>query len=69
MNKPFEEVAIFFVKGDDAISGVRKIIGKRDPPSGIRKEHAESIIKNVAHGPDSLQAARREIQLIIKRGK
>lgn len=58
-------VHIFIVDGYDAVSKVRQIIGKRVPTSGIRAKWAESIIKNVAHGPHNLARARREIDLLI----
>jgi len=60
-----QPVVIFLVKGKSAVSKIRQIIGKKDPPSGLRKIYAEDIIRNVAHGPDSLKTAQREIQLIF----
>jgi len=55
----------FIVQGESAVAKVRAIIGKRHPASGIRERWAESIIKNVAHGPHTPQEARREIELVL----
>lgn len=57
-------VHIFIVTGDNAVEKVRQIIGKREPASGIRAQWAESIIKNVAHGPHTPERAAREIRLL-----
>lgn len=59
-------VHIFVVDGYDAVNKVRQIIGKRVPASGLRATWAESIIKNVAHGPHTSERARREIQLLLE---
>lgn len=59
-------VHIFVVDGYDAVNKVRQIIGKRVPASGIRAQWAESIIRNVAHGPHTPARAKREIQLLLE---
>ncbi|MDD2913114.1 MAG: nucleoside-diphosphate kinase [Candidatus Pacebacteria bacterium] len=59
-------VHIFIVDGYDAVNKVRQIIGKRVPASGIRSRWAESIIRNVAHGPHTPARAKREIQLLME---
>ncbi len=59
-------VHIFVVDGYDAVNKVRQIIGKRVPASGIRAKWAESIIRNVAHGPYTPAKAKREIQLLLE---
>jgi nucleoside-diphosphate kinase len=59
-------VHIFIVEGDAAIRVIRRIIGKREPPSGIRAKWAESIIKNVAHGPHTPERAIYEINLLTR---
>jgi len=61
-------VHIFLIKGKNAVVRVRRIIGKRDPPSGIRAKWAIDVIRNVAHGPHSEEAARREIQIVMEEG-
>ncbi|RJO60272.1 hypothetical protein C4544_05415 [candidate division WS5 bacterium] len=58
-------VHIFVVYGFDAVKLVRSIIGKRIPASGLRAQYAESIIKNVAHGPHTVARAEREMNLIL----
>lgn len=58
-------VHIFIVDGYDAVNKVRQIIGKRVPASGIRAKWAESIIRNVAHGPHTPARAKREMQLLL----
>jgi len=58
----------FIVSGERAVSRVRTIIGKREPASGIRARWAESIVKNIAHGPHSPKLARREIELVLDNG-
>ena len=59
-------IHIFIVEGDDAVNKVRKIIGKREPTSGLRARWAESIIKNVAHGPHTITRAKREMNLLLE---
>ncbi|MBU3964728.1 hypothetical protein KJ562_03360 [Patescibacteria group bacterium] len=59
-------VHIFVVDGYDAVDKVRQIIGKRVPASGLRAKWAESIIRNVAHGPHTPARAKREIQLLLE---
>ncbi|TSC53308.1 MAG: hypothetical protein LiPW39_347 [Parcubacteria group bacterium LiPW_39] len=58
-------VHIFIVDGYDAVNKVRQIIGKRVPAFGLRAKWAESIIRNVAHGPHTPARAKREIQLLL----
>ncbi len=62
----------FIIKGENAVLKVREMVGKRYPPSGIRGKYANEIIgvnnynlvKNIVHGSDSVEEARREIQLV-----
>lgn len=58
---------IFIVSGDCAISRVREIIGKRNPPSGIRAWWSENIIRNVAHGPHNVAEAQQHLKLFDRR--
>lgn len=58
-------IHIFVVYGFDAVKLVRSIIGKRVPTSGLRAQYAESIIKNVAHGPHTVARAERERKLLL----
>ena len=58
-------VYIFIVQGGEAVKRVRAIIGKRDSDFGIRRLWAEDIIRNVAHGPHTVERAKEEIKLLI----
>lgn len=59
------------VEGEDAVDIVKwRIIGRY--PNGIRGQYSENWIKNVAHAPDSLHSALRELALaerILERSK
>ncbi len=59
-------IHIFVVDGYDAVNKIRQIIGKRVPASGLRAMWAESIIRNVAHGPHTPARAKREMQLLLE---
>ncbi|MFA6198239.1 MAG: nucleoside-diphosphate kinase [Patescibacteria group bacterium] len=59
---------IFIVEGEDAIRKVREIIGKREPASGIRMLWAESIIRNVAHGPHTPAESEEQTRLLMEEG-
>lgn len=59
-------VHIFIVEGEDAVKKVRQIIGKRGSSEGIRNIWAESIIRNVAHGPHTEERAAWEIKLLLE---
>ncbi|QMU56259.1 MAG: nucleoside-diphosphate kinase [Candidatus Mycalebacterium zealandia] len=56
---------VMVLKGDGAIAKVRKIMGATDPAQAdegtIRKMYAESVERNVVHGSDSPESAKREI--------
>ena len=53
------------LEGEDAIAKVRKLMGATDPakadPGTIRRDHADSIEKNIVHGSDSPATAGFEI--------
>jgi len=50
------------IEGDEAVDVVKwRIIGRY--PDGIRGQHSENWIKNVAHAPDSVDSASRELEL------
>ena len=56
-------VLILKVEGDEAVNTVkRQIIGHY--PDGIRGQHSENWIRNVAHAPDSVDSALRELELV-----
>jgi nucleoside-diphosphate kinase len=58
-------VVVQVLEGEDAVAKNREIMGATDPakaaPGTIRKDFAESIEANSAHGSDSLENAAIEI--------
>ena len=78
--KPFFQPLISYVtsapvvamvwEGDNAISVVRKMMGKTNSaeaePGTIRGDLALTIGRNVIHGSDSPESAKREISLFFK---
>src|SRR5437588_13046668 len=58
-------VVIQVLEGEDAVAKNREVMGATDPakadPGTIRKDFAESIEANSAHGSDSAENAEREI--------
>jgi len=55
-------VLLLKVQGKDAVNTVKQnIVGRY--PNGIRGQHSENWIKNVAHAPDSIKSAERELKL------
>lgn len=56
---------VMVLKGDDAISRYRKLMGATDyrkaEPGTLRREYATDIEKNVVHGSDSPESAKYEI--------
>jgi nucleoside-diphosphate kinase len=58
----FAPVLLLKIEGEGAVDLVKwKIIGRY--PEGIRGQYSEDWIKNVAHAPDSLESALRELRL------
>ena len=57
------------VSGENAISMLRRIMGPTDPqdatPGSIRGGFATSVTRNIVHGSDSVESARREIALFF----
>ncbi len=80
-DKPFFESLIKFMtsgpivamilEGDSAISVVRLLIGTTDgrkaPTGTIRGDYALSIQENVVHASDSLESAKREIDVVFSK--
>ena len=68
------EVVILLIKGEDAVMKVRKIVGKKKPPSGLRGKFGkfvpfetltpEILVQNIAHAPDSFEKARQELKIL-----
>jgi len=57
------------VEGDDAIARVRDLMGGTNPanalPGTLRADYAIDTTRNLVHGSDSLESARREIALFF----
>lgn len=62
-------VVAIMVEGDDAIAGMRQVMGATNPldaaPGSLRGDFATAIGENIAHGSDSLEAAERELKLFF----
>jgi nucleoside-diphosphate kinase len=58
------------VEGEGAIDGCRQLIGATDPlaaaPGSLRGDFAQTIGRNLVHGSDSADSARRELKLIFE---
>ncbi len=71
------EVVCSVVEGEDAVSRLRDLMGATDPreaaPGTIRGDlreenvlNHEGIIKNLVHGSDSSESAKRELSIFFK---
>ncbi len=63
-------VMVMVLEGDNAVALNRTIMGATNPqdaaPGTIRKDFAESIDRNVVHGSDSLENAKKEVSFFFK---
>jgi len=63
-------VVVQVLEGDNAVVKYREVMGATNPanaePGTIRKEFAESMEANSAHGSDSLENAKIEIAFFFK---
>jgi len=63
-------IVVMVIEGENAISVVRKMIGKTNPaeaePGTIRGDFALTTPDNVIHASDSKENAEREIKLFFK---
>jgi nucleoside-diphosphate kinase len=63
------EVVVARVEGEQAVSVVRTLMGPTDPaaapPGTIRGDFATVITENLVHGSDSLESAKRELDLFF----
>ena len=61
------------LEGDDAITRLRALMGATDPakaePGTLRKLYASNVERNIVHGSDSPESARREIGLWFESGE
>lgn len=57
------------VSGDDAIAGMRSIMGATNPieatPGSIRGDFATIIGENIVHGSDGPESAKRELEIFF----
>lgn len=79
-NKPFFNDLVKFItsgpvvamvwEGKDIVNSVRKLMGKTNPqeaePGTIRGDMAIDIGRNIIHGSDSTESAKREISIFFK---
>lgn len=79
-DKPFFDSLVNFItsgpivamvwEGRDVVNSVRKMIGKTNPLDAeigtIRGDFAIDVGHNIVHGSDSLESAKREINLFFK---
>jgi nucleoside-diphosphate kinase len=77
--KPFYEELVAFItsgplvalvlEGERAVEAARQVIGATDPlaaaPGSIRGDYAISVGQNMVHGSDSVESARREVELFV----
>lgn len=63
-------VVAFVIEGDNAVEGVRQMMGRTDPrsssPGTIRGDLGIDLSRNVVHGSDSTTSAIREISIFFK---
>jgi nucleoside-diphosphate kinase len=62
-----DPIVAMVVSGESAIEGCRQMIGATDPrkaaPGTIRADLAQTIGRNLVHGSDSSESAKREIAI------
>lgn len=62
-------VIVMALQGEGAVLKVREVMGDTDPkkaqPGTLRHEYGDSIGENAVHGSDSLDSAKREIDLFF----
>jgi len=63
-------VVAMVVEGDDAVAGMRKMMGATNPLNAefgtIRGDYGISVGRNIIHGSDSIESAKREIGIFFK---
>lgn len=78
-DKPFFDGLVDFItsgpiiaavfEGEDAVEVVRETMGETDPsrarPGTIRGDLAQDIVRNLIHGSDSAESAKKEIDLFF----
>ncbi len=62
-------VVCMVLEGENAVAGVRSMMGKTNPmdaaPGTIRGDFAQVTGRNIVHGSDSPESAKREINLFF----
>ncbi len=62
-------VVCIVLEGENAVAGVRSMMGKTNPmdatPGTIRGDFAQVTGRNIVHGSDSPESAKREIKLFF----
>jgi nucleoside-diphosphate kinase len=62
-------IVAMIVEGNDAVAGLRQLMGATNPldaaPGSIRGDYASLITENLVHGSDSLESAKRELDLFF----
>ncbi len=75
--KPFYEHLVYYissgpvvalaVEGFNAVSAVRQLVGSTNPvealPGSVRADFCLETVRNLVHAADSLEAAKRELEL------
>jgi nucleoside-diphosphate kinase len=60
-------VIAMVIEGEDAIAGMRRLLGATDPrkgqPGEIRFDYGQEIGRNLVHGSDGPETAKQEIAL------
>jgi nucleoside diphosphate kinase len=63
-----EKIVAVVYEGPDAVAKIRSVLGPTDPrkapPGTIRRELGQDIMVNAAHASDSVENARREMNII-----
>ena len=63
-------VVVMVLKGDNAVKGLRQMIGATDPAKAkagtIRADYGISIDENIIHAADSPENAARELKIFFK---
>ncbi len=62
-------VVVAVLAGEGCVAGFREMMGQTDPakaaPGTIRGDFATEITRNIVHGSDSYESAKREIALFF----
>ena len=63
-----EKCIALIYQGENAVSKIREVLGPTDPakapPGSIRKEFGQTIMINAAHASDSVENAKREMEIV-----